>query len=126
MLSTTLVASFMTYYIAEFWLSVSGAVSIVILGVMISTERASLPIDVEVFLTNFWSLLAFVINTPIFIKFGILTTQLLMKDSSIEDFALVLVTYTLAIFGRFLAFILLAPILSRVSTTYFVFYDLVL
>lgn len=114
-ISTTLVSTFMTYYIGEFVLSVSGTISVATLGVMLSIERASLRVDVEQLLINFWEMVAFLINTPVFIMFGVKTTGILIRHQLLNNFALMLVVYTLAIFGRFVAFILLAPILSRVS-----------
>lgn len=114
-LSTTLVAAFVVYFLAEEVIFISGVISVVTLGIMISTVRTSLQADVENFLINFWEMLAYISNVVIFLIFGVIITERLWVHHNPTDFPLVLVTYTLVNVGRLIAFLTLAPILSRVS-----------
>lgn len=114
-LSTTLVAAFVVYFLAEEVIFISGIISVVTLGVMISMVRTSLQAEVEIFLMHFWEMLEYISNTVIFLIFGVIIIQRLWIHPTVQDYALALVTYTLVNVGRLVAFLALAPILSRVS-----------
>ena len=65
-------AAYMTFYVAEHFLHVSGVLGLVSFGLlMASVGRTRISPEVEHFLHEFWELLAFIANTLIFLIVGV-------------------------------------------------------
>ncbi len=70
------VAAYLTFFIAEYFLHISGVLGLVALGlVMASLGRTRISPEVEHFLHEFWELAAFIANTLIFVIVGVVIAQ---------------------------------------------------
>jgi NhaP-type Na+/H+ or K+/H+ antiporter/CRP-like cAMP-binding protein len=71
-ISVIIAAAYMTFYVCEHFLHVSGVLGLVTLGlVMASVGRTRISPEVEHFLHEFWELAAFIANTLIFLIVGV-------------------------------------------------------
>lgn len=71
-----IVAAYLTFYVAEHYLHVSGVLGLVALGlVMAGIGRTRISPEVEHFLHEFWELAAFIANVLIFIIVGVVIAQ---------------------------------------------------
>ncbi|MCK4663975.1 MAG: cation:proton antiporter [Bacteroidales bacterium] len=69
-------AAYLTFFIAENFLHMSGVLGLVALGLMMaSVGRTRISPEVEHFLHEFWELFAFIANTLIFIIVGVVIAQ---------------------------------------------------
>ena len=59
----------------EISLGVSGVMAVVVLGIVMSTERTSISPEVEVLVHHFWEMLGYLANTVLFVIVGIVITE---------------------------------------------------
>lgn len=111
--SVTIVFPFVSYYVCEEVLFMSGVLCVTVIGLMLSVNRSALTVEMDTFLCHFWEILALLMNIIIFLTAGILFTATIVPYMDTRDYLLILMVYILSYIGRFLGFILLAPILSR-------------
>ncbi|XP_023213509.1 sodium/hydrogen exchanger 8-like, partial [Centruroides sculpturatus] len=114
-ITVTLSAAYLTYYLAEVVLHVSGLLAVVILGVVISAEKASISPEVEGFVHRFWEMLSYFANTVIFIVVGLVITERAASHIEEQDWFHILVTYVGATFFRLVMIVLFSPLLSRLG-----------
>ncbi|KAL5006670.1 hypothetical protein ScPMuIL_015476 [Solemya velum] len=74
-ITITLASTYLTYYIGEELLHLSGVLAVVVLGVTMSAERTMISPEVETFLHRFWETLAYIANTLIFIIVGMVIAE---------------------------------------------------
>ncbi|XP_071100546.1 sperm-specific sodium:proton exchanger-like [Haliotis cracherodii] len=74
-ITITLASTYITFYVGEEFLGVSGVLSVVVLGVVMSSKRTSISPEVETFLHRFWETLAYLANTLIFILVGVIISE---------------------------------------------------
>ncbi len=75
-ISVIIAAAYITFYIAEHFLHVSGVLGLVTLGLaMASVGKTRISPEVEHFLHEFWELFAFIANTLIFIIVGVVIAE---------------------------------------------------
>lgn len=75
-ISIFVAAAYLTFYIAEHFINVSGVLGVVSFGLMMAgTGRTKISPKVEHFLHKFWELLAFIANTLIFLIVGLIIAQ---------------------------------------------------
>ncbi len=85
-------AAYMTFYIAEHFLHVSGVLGLVALGLlMASVGRTRISPEVEHFLHEFWELLAFIANTLIFLIVGVVISNNIVFTA--RDFFILILLY---------------------------------
>ena len=85
-------AAYMTFYIAEHFLHVSGVLGLVSLGLlMASVGRTRISPEVEHFLHEFWELLAFIANTLIFLIVGVVISDNI--EFTAKDFLILILLY---------------------------------
>ncbi|XP_067000052.2 sperm-specific sodium:proton exchanger [Anabrus simplex] len=94
---------------------VSGSLAIVVLGVIVSSEKTSISTDIENFLRNFWNLLGFISNTMIFMLAGVIITKHVAGVIQPRDIVYTLTTYLICNFTRLVSYLLMSPILSRIG-----------
>lgn len=71
-ITLTIVAAYLTYFVAEELLHVSGVLALVALGLLIAgIGRTRISTEVEGFLHRFWEMTAYLANTIIFILVGV-------------------------------------------------------
>lgn len=85
-------AAYMTFYIAEHFLHVSGVLGLVSLGLlMASVGRTRISPEVEHFLHEFWELFAFIANTLIFLIVGVVISDNIVFTAN--DFLILILLY---------------------------------
>lgn len=112
--ATVLATNYVVYYTAEEILYVSGEVSVVFVGIMLSGERNSMPPEIEKFLVRFWDALALFANVVVYTIVAIIAVDVFATSQTHFKHAVVIVvTYTVVTIGRYLAFWVLQPIVGR-------------
>lgn len=91
--TATLSAAYLTYYIGEKFLYVSGLLGTVIAGVLVSYRKSTVAGDVEQVVSNFWSILAHVANTLVFTMVGVVIFEKVSYVMNMRQMSLVFVTY---------------------------------
>ncbi len=91
-ISAIVTAAYITFFIAEHFLYVSGVLGLVSLGLAAaSVGRTRISPEVEHFLHEFWELLAFIANTLIFIIVGVVIAEQAVFTG--RDFLILLIIY---------------------------------
>lgn len=74
-ITATLVATYLTYYIGEAVLGVSGVMAVVLLGITMSSEKTCISPETEHELHDFWGMLGHLANTVLFFITGVIITE---------------------------------------------------
>ena len=90
----TLAGAYLTYYIGEKFLYVSGLLGTVITGVLVSNKKSTIAGDVEQVVSQFWAILGHVANTLIFTMIGVVIFEKASDVISVRQVSLIFVTYT--------------------------------
>lgn len=94
MVEITLVvgAAYLTFYVAEYFLHVSGVLALVALGLILGGPgRSSISPKVEHFMHEFWELAGFIANCIIFLIVGLVISQ--RTQFTAGDFVILLIVY---------------------------------
>lgn len=111
-ITAIIVAAYLTFYLAEHYLHVSGVLGLVSLGlVMAGIGRTRISPEVEHFLHEFWELAAFIANTLIFIIVGVVITQRIQFTG--KDFMLLGIIYVAIHITRAFVIFVLFPIMRK-------------
>ena len=85
-------AAYLTFYVAEHFLHVSGVLGLVAFGLMMaSIGRTRISPEVEHFLHEFWELFAFIANTLIFLIVGVVIANNIVF--TMQDFIILILLY---------------------------------
>ncbi|XP_064484392.1 sperm-specific sodium:proton exchanger-like isoform X2 [Ornithodoros turicata] len=114
-ITITLSSAYLTYYVAEAVLGVSGVLAVVALGVIISANKVSISPEVEEFVHSFWEMLSYLANTLIFIIVGVVITERSVSYIEKNDLFLILITYIGITVFRLVMIGVLSPILTRLG-----------
>ncbi|CAG7822907.1 unnamed protein product [Allacma fusca] len=112
-ITITLVAAYMTYYVGEDILGVSGVMAVVALGITMGAEKTSISPEIEDFVHHFWAMLGYFANTVLFMIVGILITETALSKIDIEDWIYLLFLYISLNIVRLLMLAILYPLVSR-------------
>jgi len=74
-ITITLVSAYLTFYVGEEILGVSGILAVVILGIVMNSERTSISPDSEHALHHFWEMVGYLANTVLFVIVGITSVE---------------------------------------------------
>lgn len=91
--TVTLSTAYLTYYIGEKFLYVSGLLGTVIGGVLVSNRKSTVAGEVEQVVAHFWSILAHTANTLVFTMVGVVIFEKVSYVLSMRQVSLVFVTY---------------------------------
>lgn len=112
-ISITLVSTYLTYYIGEEVLQVSGVLAVVAMGIEVNTKRTVIEPDVEEFLHRsdftkmllavtisyfthrFWEIAGYIANTLIFVLVGVIITQEAFNGVTYNDWLYLFLLYFL-------------------------------
>ncbi|CAG7640037.1 unnamed protein product [Allacma fusca] len=114
-ITITLVAAYLTYYIGEAILGVSGVMAVVVLGLVMSAERTSISPEVEVLVHHFWEMLGYLANTVLFVIVGIVITETAINSFHWLDLAYLVFLYIALNIIRLFMLLVLSPCLSRLG-----------
>lgn len=92
--TVTLAGAYLTYYIGEKFLYVSGLLGTVITGVLVSNKKSTIAGDVEQVVSNFWMILSHAANTLVFTMIGVVIFEKVSDVISVRQVSLIFVTYT--------------------------------
>jgi NhaP-type Na+/H+ or K+/H+ antiporter len=107
-------AAYITFFIAEHFLHVSGVLGVVALGlVMAGAGRTKISPGVEHFLHEFWELFAFIANTLIFIIVGVVIAERTVFTSI--DFLILLILFVGIFTIRALVIALFFPAMRKIG-----------
>ncbi|XP_063388340.1 sodium/hydrogen exchanger 10-like [Cydia fagiglandana] len=109
--TVTCAGAYLTYYLGEKFLYVSGLLGTVIAGVLISNRKSTIAGDVEQIVTNFWIIMSHAANTLIFTMIGVVIFEAMAASLTLREISLVFVTYTTVYVSRMLAYAIMTPVL---------------
>ncbi len=105
-------AAYMTFYIAEHFLHVSGVLGLVSLGLMMaSVGKTRISPEVEHFLHEFWELFAFIANTLIFLIVGVVISDNIVFTAN--DFIILILLYIGIHIVRAIVIAIFFPIMKK-------------
>ncbi|XP_028170912.1 sodium/hydrogen exchanger 10-like [Ostrinia furnacalis] len=113
--TVTLSTAYLTYYIGEKFLYVSGLLGTVIAGVLVSYRKSTVAGEVEQVVAHFWSILAHTANTLVFTMVGVVIFEKVSYGMSMRQVSLVFVTYTTVYCSRLLVYTAMMPLLRHVG-----------
>lgn len=90
----TFAGAYLTYYIGEKFLYVSGLLGTVMAGVIVSNRKSTVAGDVEQVVMHFWTILAHIANSLVFTMVGVVIFEKVNSVISVRQVSLVFVTYT--------------------------------
>ncbi len=91
-ISVIIAAAYFSFYVAENLLGVSGILSVVAFGLLMSgVGRTRISPEVDHFLHEFWELFTFIANTLIFIMVGVLISTRI--EFTFQDFIILIMIY---------------------------------
>ncbi|GMH81942.1 hypothetical protein TrVE_jg7740 [Triparma verrucosa] len=102
----TLCAAYLTFFIGEYFLGLSGVLAVVACGIYMGNRGdTQVSPEVEHFLHEFWELLGYIANTCIFTLTGVIITYNDMWNNiEMSDFLVAIAIYFTAMGGRFCIF----------------------
>lgn len=105
-------AAYMTFFVAEHFLHVSGVLGLVSFGLfMASVGRTRISPEVEHFLHEFWELFAFIANTLIFLIVGVVIADNIVFTAN--DFLILLILYIGIHIARAIVIAIFFPIMKK-------------
>lgn len=111
-ISVIVAAAYITFFICEYFLHVSGVLGLVALGLaMASVGKTRISPEVEHFLHEFWELFAFIANTLIFIIVGVVIAEQVAITG--RNILILLIIYVGVHIVRALVILMFYPLLKR-------------
>lgn len=105
-------AAYMTFYVAEHFLHVSGVLGLVSFGLlMASVGRTRISPEVEHFLHEFWELFAFIANTLIFLIVGVVIADNIVFTAN--DFLILFLLYIGVHIVRAIVIAIFFPVMKK-------------
>ncbi|KAM3961437.1 sperm-specific sodium:proton exchanger, partial [Aphomia sociella] len=114
-ITVTLAVAYLTYYIGEKFLYVSGLLATVIVGVIVSYRKSTVAGDVEQIVSSFWTVLAHEASTLVFTMVGVVIFEKVSYVITVRQVSLVFVTYMTIYCSRLLVYAAMMPVLRRVG-----------
>ncbi|MCQ2095699.1 MAG: sodium:proton antiporter [Bacteroidaceae bacterium] len=112
--SVMIIAAYITFIIAQYAFDISGVIALVVYGQYIAKKgRPLLKPQVNVFMEKFWSLLAYIANTLIFIIVGVIIAD--KVDISTWSLMLLVIVYIGLILIRFIMIYMLYPLMRKIG-----------
>lgn len=92
--TVTLAGAYLTFYIGEKFLYVSGLLALVVNGIMVSKRKSTIAGDVELVVSHFWTIAAHAANSLLFTMVGVVIFDKVHDVISVRQVSLIFVTYT--------------------------------
>ncbi|OWF55657.1 sodium/hydrogen exchanger 10-like isoform X2 [Mizuhopecten yessoensis] len=112
-ITITLASTYITYYMGEVFLGVSGVLSVVVLGVAMNAQRTMISPEVEKFLHRFWETMAYIANTLIFIIVGMVISETAIFEIHGKDWFFMFALYFGIFVIRGMVIAIFSPILRH-------------
>eukprot|EP00754_Rhynchopus_humris_P001585 Rhum_TRINITY_DN10919_c0_g1::Rhum_TRINITY_DN10919_c0_g1_i1::g.41331::m.41331 len=117
-ITITVCAAYLTFFVAEGFLHVSGVLALVVLGVWLSHHRQAISPEVEHTLHEFWETTVFLTNTLIFILVGLVASSRQFHNMTHLDIVYTFAAYIIITVVRALLIAMVyptGPYLSKIS-----------
>eukprot|EP01065_Artemidia_motanka_P012084 TRINITY_DN16595_c0_g1_i2.p1 TRINITY_DN16595_c0_g1~~TRINITY_DN16595_c0_g1_i2.p1 ORF type:complete len:1455 (+),score=494.31 TRINITY_DN16595_c0_g1_i2:42-4406(+) len=111
----TLSVAYMTFFVAEGLLHVSGVLALVVLGLYLSYHCQAFSPEVELVLHSFWGILVFIANTVIFGLAGLIVSAKVFRELEGVDMLYLLILYLVINLARLLVVVGSSPLLRRIG-----------
>uniref|UniRef100_A0A7S3GFN4 Cyclic nucleotide-binding domain-containing protein n=1 Tax=Palpitomonas bilix TaxID=652834 RepID=A0A7S3GFN4_9EUKA len=113
-ITITIVSAYLTFFIAEKFLHVSGILAVVVLGVYMNYKgKTNLSANVQHFLHEFWGMMSYIANTLIFVIVGVTIVRNTVLDQDWTRYMYLFVVYIALQAMRALSILILYPLLRR-------------
>ncbi|PIK43588.1 sperm-specific sodium proton exchanger [Apostichopus japonicus] len=113
-ITITLASTYLTFYTGEAF-RCSGVIAVVVLGLIVNSEKTAISPEVEVFLHRFWEMLAYLANTLIFMLVGVLIVDKALANVDAIDWFYVIALYVGINTIRFFVIAMFSPILRKLG-----------
>lgn len=113
--TVTLAGAYLTYYVGEKYLYVSGLLGTVIAGVLVSNRKSTVAGDVEQVISHFWNIMTHAANTLLFTMVGVVIFEKVSFVITVRQVALIFVTYSTVYCSRLIIYFVMMPLLKRVG-----------
>ncbi len=111
-ISFIIAAAYLTFFVAEHFLHVSGVLALVALGlVMAGVGRTRISPEVEHFMHEFWELAGFIANTLLFLIVGVVIAE--RSVFSLGDFVILAIIYIGIHLVRAIVILILYPFMKK-------------
>ncbi|CAG7837079.1 unnamed protein product [Allacma fusca] len=110
-ISITIVAAYLTYYIGDVFLGITGIVPVVALGLAMSSETTSISPEAATQFREFWRILHYLTSTVLLTIVGIAMAESSINSFQLIDLGYLVFLYVALLLIRALVLILLTPLL---------------
>ena len=110
--TVTVFAAYVTFFVAEGFLAVSGVLGLVALGCFLGYHRSCVSPEVEHTLHHFWEITVYMTNTLIFALSGLIVSQKAFVGITPTDYLYLLITYVGVNLVRGLVVAIFMPVLG--------------
>ncbi|ODM98799.1 Sodium/hydrogen exchanger 8 [Orchesella cincta] len=114
-IAITICSAYLTYFIGEELLGVSGIMAVVALGLTLGSERTCISPESEKPVHHFWEMLGYFANTALFVMVGILISEVALVGVTKTDVWYLIGLYFQLTVIRLAMLTLLSPLLSRLG-----------
>lgn len=114
-ITSTVIGSYLCFYLAESQLHVSGILSLVVFGLYVNKYRNCISPDVQMSLQNVWVIISYIANTLIFALSGVLVVEKMVVEGggiTAVDFGWLLLLYVVIHLARAILVIVLIPLMK--------------
>eukprot|EP01060_Flectonema_neradi_P005475 TRINITY_DN13643_c0_g1_i1.p1 TRINITY_DN13643_c0_g1~~TRINITY_DN13643_c0_g1_i1.p1 ORF type:complete len:1388 (+),score=260.45 TRINITY_DN13643_c0_g1_i1:79-4242(+) len=111
--SVTVSAAYVTFFVAEGFLGVSGVLGLVAFGCYLSYHKQCISPEVEHTMHHFWEIVVFMTNTLIFALAGLIVSKKAFEGIGGIDYAYLMITYAGVNCIRGFGLFMFMPVLSR-------------
>ncbi|XP_044758965.1 sodium/hydrogen exchanger 10-like [Coccinella septempunctata] len=111
--STTL--PLVTYYICSYIIGISGSIAISICGLMMDSRRSILNKRSTVLWREYWQIISFITESIVSTSVGAIVGYTIVWSSSYTDYVFMVLIYCATYCGRFIIYVILAPLSSRLG-----------
>ena len=108
----TMVSAYVTFFLAEGILEVSGVLGVVACGLMFSFHHHSISPEVEHTMHHFWEIIVYLTNTMIFMLAGMIVSLKAFETFSIKDLFFLLILYVAINLARVIVLLMFIPLFN--------------
>ncbi|GAU98071.1 hypothetical protein RvY_09267-2 [Ramazzottius varieornatus] len=113
----TLTAAYLTFYVSEAVLGISGVLAVVALGVVMNSQRTVISPEVDPWMHEFWDIITYIANTLIFVIVGLTIAEHALFNFENMDWINLLILWPALIVIRLISIVVCLPLIRCVEKT---------